>query len=753
MVRFTRATKSMLKGIGLAVLVSASVISPLLYPRFFVNRNNLWKDIDNYTWEDKEVDRLPQEGFAVTHQITQETDTSFGTYIPKNIEYTPAIVPTPIAPDLSNVETIFEMRDWNNESLELIAEQGYLITELPTNSIYYLYETYNGWESDAKYITTDLCLHTYHNLYSMALKFTEGAYLFHDFEILIKKLRDSQLLLLDNSMHEDVQDAILKNIAYLSTLLNLLNQSYTIPAEVYSMTTQELFNINNSAGFAYSPIFGYQEDYSQYKVRGHYTTNQILSNYFQAMMYAGRMGFLFQYEQLNSEMIKEQTRMALLLVSSFNETVDGSQLWEYWERIYSITSFFVGESDDLTILDYYKIWKHYGYPELNDIADDAFISKVIEDLKSAPLPKILSMLVTSSSETSIPRGLRLFGQAFIPDSYIFQELVHDKVPLRIMPDPLDIFSVFGSERASYLLQNETDIYPEYELQVNQLRDEFSSLTDYDWCQSLYWLQLYSLLPLLQENYTGYPGYMKKDSWKDKSLLTALGSWTQLRHDTLLYGKQGYTALGLHGGFGYVEPYPELYARLSSTIQMMNDGLKARGLLIEDFENRLNITMGIFDRLTEISIKELEDEELTIDDIDYIDNVGNTMNVLTSFSSPIYSEWIRENDGRDALIADVHTDPNTGTALEVAIGNPLSIFAIVQDHLGNLRVVHGGMYSYYEFTVPIHSRLTDEEWRDIVDTDPPDMPDWILDGLPYLDFDQLSYEMLNPKCYIKIRKKI
>ena len=334
----------------------------------------------------------------------------------------------------------------------------------------------------------------------MALKFIEGEYLINDFEIMIKAIRNHQLELKNNILQDEILEALNKNIAYLSTVLKLLNKTNSVPSEVLGMVNNELNNIE--AGIiAHSAIFGYYEDFSQYQVRGHYTINEELSNYFKAMMYAGRMGFLFQYEGLSARQIEQQTRMALLIVSSFNETVNNQQIWEYWEKIYSTTSFFVGESDDLTAIDYYKIWKHYGFPELNDIADTEFIHKVISDLKEAPLPRIISMLVYSSGEERIPRGFRLFGQAFIPDSYIFQELVYDKVTDRWMPKALDIFSVFGSQRAAYLLENEGIIYPEYIEQIIKLRAEFGNLTDYDWCQSLYWLQLYSLFPLLNSNYT------------------------------------------------------------------------------------------------------------------------------------------------------------------------------------------------------------------------------------------------------------
>jgi hypothetical protein len=53
--------------------------------------------------------------------------------------------------------------------------------------------------------------------------------------------------------------------------------------------------------------------------------------------------------------------------------------------------------------------------------------------------------------------------------------------------------------------------------------------------------------------------MSTEAWKYKELNTALASWTQLRHDTILYAKQSYTMLlGISEPLdsklrGYVEP--------------------------------------------------------------------------------------------------------------------------------------------------------------------------------------------------------
>jgi hypothetical protein len=60
----------------------------------------------------------------------------------------------------------------------------------------------------------------------------------------------------------------------------------------------------------------------------------------------------------------------------------------------------------------------------------------------------------------------------------------------------------------------------------------------------------------------YPEAMRTRAWAMKTLNTQLASWSQLRHDTILYAKQSYT-----GGdtclypTGFVEPRVEYFGNV------------------------------------------------------------------------------------------------------------------------------------------------------------------------------------------------
>ena len=101
----------------------------------------------------------------------------------------------------------------------------------------------------------------------------------------------------------------------------------------------------------------------------------------------------------------------------------------------------------------------------------------------------------------------------------------------------------------------------------------------------------TLLPVAGE---GYPTFMTNQAWADKNLSTFLGSWTELRHDTILYVKQVYAEMGGGGppasvdDRGYVEPNPYLYAKLAALTKMTKDGLDGRGLLSDKNRDNLSI---------------------------------------------------------------------------------------------------------------------------------------------------------------------
>jgi len=237
---------------------------------------------------------------------------------------------------------------------------------------------------------------------------------------------------------------------------------------------------------------------------------------------------------------------------------------------------------------------------------------------------------------------------------------------------------------------------------------------------------------------------------DKQLNSCLGSWTELKHDTILYAKQVYAEMG--GGpeppkplppRGYVEPVPQFFARLTALISMTRTGLEGRGLLSEADRDGLGRLEDISKAFQAMAEKELRGSPLSEEEYESIRYYGGELEHLVFLSADIETQaddvgnpQFMTEDQQAAVIADVATDPDpTGSGgggpvvLEEAVGRINEIHAVVpvvaQDGSIFLQMAKGGVFSYYEFPWPANDRLTDEKWRQILDSNQaPSLPSWV-----------------------------
>jgi len=168
--------------------------------------------------------------------------------------------------------------------------------------------------------------------------------------------------------------------------------------------------------------------------------------------------------------------------------------------------------------------------------------------------------------------------------------------------------------------------------------------------------------------------------------------------------------------GYVEPAPEFYARLVALTDMGVKGLGEMEVLDDQAMGRLKSLGGILARLQALSEKELDAEELTEDDYAFIRNFGESLNAVVTGA---------DADGqKTTLIADVHTDQNTRLVLEEGTGYLRLLLVAYKLPQGHVLVGAGPVFSYYEFKHPMKDRLTDEKWRELLQSDArPDLPEW------------------------------
>lgn len=651
------------------------------------------------------------------------------------------------------------------EARELLLKNSFVVLKASNDEFFSTYEK-NRYALDPNFVTSDSLLHTYHLLFDHVLSKTEEEKLIPLANNITTDMLNESLKQYTTLKGSPWENAAKRNVGFFAVAKKLLDPSFELPAIAKEQVEAELKLIGSHDILTESPLFQMgatqdtvvdtpwgplsagklKEDYTQYIPRGHYDRNESLQRYFRAMMWYGRLTFRFKNP--------DEVRSAILVTTA----LDQQTIKDQWQKLYDITAFFVGTSDDLTF-DQLKMVVNDVYKgmSLTQIArDEARLQQFMEEAGELPSPQINSMPIMRSDMGNPDRekeikGFRFMGQRFTLDAAILQRLLCRDVGTkdgspdcgggvpgsRMLPKGLDVPAAFGSNEALAILKEmgETD-YLHYEENMQKLRTYIAGLTADTWTQNLYWGWLYSLSPLLDVPGNGHPTFMKSVAWVRKQLHTFLGSWTELKHDTILYSKQSYAELGGGGEIpqkddrGYVEPVPTVYDRLALLTAMTRDGLAARNLLPDSQRDNLNRMEELSNKLQRIAEKELANQALTDEDYELIRSYGGQIEHLwyevnkeeMEKSGMGKAEYLSENPA--AIVADVATDPN-GAVLEEATGYVDEIFVLVPVE-GRLKLLQGTVYSYYEFPWPMTDRLTDKRWRELLKNNAdslPGRPEW------------------------------
>lgn len=648
---------------------------------------------------------------------------------PKLLTYKTAVKPYKVNKDLSNVVNLSQFGKFTQKQKELLAKNSFVVVLSKEEQLFYIYEN-NQYMKLPSFVTTDSVLQVYHIFYDFSLRSLEAEKLLDALEKMTDSMLHKSIILYNKIQSPDVKAAALKNTAYFGVAQKALEKELpaNMPDEAKRLVDAELKLIKEKAGYTKSPLFQIDLDYSQYKPRGHYTVSAELKRYFAAMMWYGQAPFsLLEKENSKKAINVEATTRALLITYALFLKSEGEQDIDRWENIYEPTKFYVGSTDDLNIFNYKDLLlKVYGQnPDIENLTKKENIDLLYQEALKLPEPKIQADLKRVSTPTG--KQFRFMGQRYIADSEILQKLTDSEK--RPMPKGLDIMGVFGSNRAYDLLMNqykEKEKWPEYQTKFTQLKNRFQALPENIWSSNMYYGWLSVLKTLVNPLTGGYPSFMTNTAWKDKSLNTALGSWSELRHDTILYAKGSAAECG--GGDeppvikSYVEPNVEVYSRLLWLTKYSRQNLTERNILPESLNYKMGSLEDLLQFLIDASIKELKNEELTKEEYYQLLIYGGTLEYLSASFAGGYKGWYEitsETDRNMANIADVHTVLNN--YLEAGVGPADQIFVVVPIG-GKLYLTRGAIFSYYEF---VHgSRLTDEEWQKMIrEKKEPAQPDW------------------------------
>lgn len=229
-----------------------------------------------------------------------------------------------------------------------------------------------------------------------------------------------------------------------------------------------------------------------------------------------------------------------------------------------------------------------------------------------------------------------------------------------------------------------------------------------------WLDLLALL--VGPAPAGQPKYALTSAWEGRVLTSAAGSWTELKHDTLLYAKQ--PVVMREGGHeaelpatrvgGFVDPRPDVYRALL----VVNDALQALHRQEKSDEGP-----GDFLRFViEVSETELAGKPFPKEMDERLRTIGGELEHLAR----------TPGDGTppQALVVDVLTlesPDRPREVLHVGVGNVDELWVVVP-RSGKQVLMRGGVFSYYEFAR--EERLTDSQFiEELGSLTPPSRPFW------------------------------
>jgi len=508
-------------------------------------------------------------------------------------------------------------------------------------------------------------------------------------------------------------------------------------------------------------------DFSQFKPRGHYTDSALLQRYFRAMIWLGRTDFRLLEADASGELQlnRRQAEAALALRSLMD---DGAN--EAYVSVDAIVTAFVGEHDTMTAPELDDLMSDLGvdgFAELADVSDDTMKQAIATGGYGAQ--RISSQIMVGgvgAGTTPLPASFALFGQRYVVDSHVFSNVVYDRVQLagtqRMLPNPLDVaYAALGNDQAGMLLAPELETY-DYAAALASMRTVVDSESEQVWQLNLYnrWLDaLRSLSPSrawASEAGETLPQVAKTEAWGRRLLNTQLASWAELRHDTILYTKQSYTAGGTcEYPDAYVDPYPEFFEKVAAfaehalsvmaehgfvydeSVELsydLDDPEFFKALAIMNAEKALRKFVEVGGILAEMAESQRTGAPLSEAHMQF---VNQAVTIDSGCGSPVgASGWYAGLfvDGASAIewsptIADVHTQPDDGAGnpvgkvLHVGTGD-IRLMVTSVDTCSGPRAYVGLVSSYYERLEADWKRLDDEEWKGLLRSDPPESPAWV-----------------------------
>lgn len=594
------------------------------------------------------------------------------------------------------------------------------------------------------YISSDAILHAFHASYDKILKETELRILIDRITMLLENMNGSFAVIEAKYNHVDSLKQMLKD----------LDLYITVPRKILNSSNQPYYNDNtNIVDSLLTDIESYQAterplfsitprkiDFSQFKPRGHYDDeyNPQLAKYFKVMMWFGRIELYLIPPKSFVKIPLADAQRQIIISHLLSELIDLSNSKEILDEVEFIIRTFVGEQDNVTLPNLEETFIDAGITNVQQLLDTLTVKRFQDTLmvKSFSGQKILSQILMhdpmSPDKIEPASAFMPFGQRFIIDSYVTSNVVYDRVAARrMLPSTLDILFALGNDAAIQLLKGELEKF-NYSSNLAALRYLIGNY-DFDfWNNSIYNLWLNSIRTLNPPTDRSYlPPFMQTAAWWQQKMNSQLSSWTELRHDNLLYAKQSYTGgVSCSYPFGYVEPVPQFFNSIKILAEITLEKLFSISSydewVKESFKIYFDNLAGVADTLGVIAQKELDHVSFSEVEKSFLkrilynnpDHICGAPAHVGWYPSLYYNDWDQaEFHKEDYLVADFHTAPTDASGAMVGwvkhAGTGKIDLIVMNTKLPNGKNVAfvGPVSSFHEYTSTNFYRLTDREWQD------------------------------------------
>ena len=637
-------------------------------------------------------------------------------------------------PNINNVINLWQYENVDDAFLNKIAQNGFAIVPNDNIQFFHVYEE-NDYRQTPHFVTSDMYLQLFHMYFMYVLRTLEEEKFSPMVASLCEGLYQANYKLAQTETNPELKEAAEWNSTYFAIALHLLNQKNKPVIEAHkAFYKKEIENVMAQSDNT-SEFLDYKDTkfaYSLFKPRGHYTRKKTLQNYFRAMIWIQTVPQCLEKDE-------HLRRMALNAhFLNTEKSAQGKSLIQLYQGILEPTTFLIGEPDNLSALNIVNLLGEIGIQSPQTLTQKAPLEALRGKL--ATLAKTLNK-IKPKVERTCPDKINLIPQRYLVDNEILQrlvEVVEGQPSKRPFPKGLDVFAAFGNKAAQKNLIEVYDESTNWEEYMPRLEGLQTKLKDYnEWDEAVYNKWIYTLLGSFEYD-KRTPPHLKSDAWDLKTLNTSLASWAELKHDAILYAEQPMAAECGGGGppnpytVGYVEPNTVFWKRLLELVDL-NKELLQKHNLFKTFEEKTTQMREQIEFLNRISEKQLAGQKVTEEEYVELEYIGGSieMFMLSIIDNQLsyLDSWanVTGTDKSVAVVADIYTnnvDVQQKGILHVGVGKVNDIFVIVEID-GYLYLTRGGTFGYHEFVKDPDTRLNDEEWQKILETDEkPSLPKFL-----------------------------